>query len=59
MQNWDMLSQNYPNATNAWDRYALLALKVQHVRVRRMDVDQSAKALVSAGLFLEAVGTEQ
>lgn len=28
MQNWDQLSQNYPNATNVWMRYALIALKV-------------------------------
>ena len=59
MQNWDMLSQNYPNATNIWDRYALLALKIQHVQIRRMDVDMSAKTKTGAGLFLEAVGNDQ
>ena len=28
MQNWDLLSQNYPNATHTWDRYALIALAI-------------------------------
>ena len=59
MQNWDQLSQNYPNATQIWDRYALLALKIQHVQIRRMDVNESTKALTCAGLFLEAVGNDQ
>lgn len=59
MQNWDMLSQNYPNATHVWKRYALLALKVQHVQIRKMDVNANAKALEAAGLFLEAVGNDQ
>ena len=58
MQNWDVLSQNYPNATQVWDRYALLALTIQHVQIRRMDVNMEAKAVQGAGLFLTAVGND-
>ena len=45
MKNWDQLSQNYPNATNVWYRHALIALKVRHVQIRKMDVNLEAKTL--------------
>ena len=59
MQNWDQLSQNYPNATNIWYRYALIALKIRHVQIRRMEVEMSSKTLKGAGLFYKAVGNDQ
>ena len=59
MKNWDDLEQDYPNATNYWNRYALLALSIQHVQIRRMDVKMEAKAVQGAGLFLDAVGKNQ